>query len=68
MKACGRDDCGVSSGICEELTFGRGELDFNGYWEIPCRSCAEAFEKKNPDMACEYGVWPGEEEKEGEGK
>jgi len=43
----------------EELTFGRGELGDHGYWEIPCRSCAEAFERENPDMAKEYGVWPG---------
>ena len=59
MKTCGHEDCGVSSGICEELTFGRGELDDHGYWEFPCRPCAEAFEEKNPDMACEYGIWPG---------
>ena len=36
-SACGHEDCGVSSGICEELTFGRGEQpDYHGYWEIPC--------------------------------
>jgi hypothetical protein len=59
MNACGHEDCSVSSGICEELTFGRGELGVHGYWEIPCRSCAEVFEREHPDMASEYGVWPG---------
>jgi hypothetical protein len=57
-RACGHADCGTSSGICEELTFGYGELDFNGYWEFPCRTCATSFEEDRPDMAKEYGVWP----------
>jgi hypothetical protein len=26
---------GVSTGICESETYGYGELDHNGYWEIP---------------------------------
>ncbi len=58
VNACGHVDCGVSSGISEELTFGRGELDDHGYWEIPCRACAEAFERECPDMVKEYGTWP----------
>jgi len=39
--ACGRGDCGVSTGIHGGLTFGFGELDFNGYWEEECRPCTE---------------------------
>ncbi len=58
MNACGHADCGASSGICDELTFGRGELDDHGYWEIPCRACAEAFEREHPGTAKQYGVWP----------
>jgi hypothetical protein len=60
--ACGHSDCSISSGICEELTFGRGTLDRNGYWEIPCYPCAASFKQRNPDMAKEYGVWPEKEE------
>lgn len=59
-KACGHEDCSTSSGFSDELTFGRGELDDYGYWEIPCRPCAEAFERENPDMAKKYDVWPKE--------
>jgi hypothetical protein len=29
-------DCKVSTGICGCLTYGKGRLDFNGFWEIPC--------------------------------
>jgi len=57
-KACGNLECGVSSGIAEELTFGSGKLDFNGYWQHPCLPCAEAFMAAQPKMATEYGVWP----------
>jgi len=60
MKACGHEDCCASSGIAEELTFGRGVLGNLGYWEFPCRPCAAAFEREHPDMAKEYGVWPTE--------
>lgn len=57
-NACSHADCGVSSGICDELTFGRGELGDHGYWEIPCRVCAESFEREHPGTAKQYGVWP----------
>jgi hypothetical protein len=39
-RPCGRTDCRVSTGLAEELTFGRGKLDHNGYWEEPCDACA----------------------------
>jgi hypothetical protein len=68
MPKCNHKDCAVSSGYCEELTFGRNETQsdapFNGYWEIPCFDCAEEFAKNNPDMAKEYGIWPNENNKE----
>jgi hypothetical protein len=57
VRACGHN-CFVSSGICEEMTFGRGKLSDSGYWEIPCELCAAAFAKRNPDLASKYGVWP----------
>lgn len=54
-KACGHKDCKASMGICESITFGRGDLDEYGYWEIPCGPCARRFEQLHP----EYGVcWP----------
>lgn len=54
-NGCNNPDCKVSTGICEGLTFGSGELDDNGYWQIPCGKCARAWEKHHPeDGAC----WP----------
>jgi len=41
--------CYASSVICGQITFGRGRLDNNGYWEIPCRECAERFAETNPE-------------------
>ena len=55
MKACGNSDCCVSTGIHEGLTFGRGELDDLGYWEIPCGICAREWEEKYPEDA---PCWP----------
>lgn len=47
--------CRVSTGICERITFGGGELDDYGYWEFPCDECARRWEKEHP----EYGeAWP----------
>lgn len=54
-RPCGNDDCAVSTGICERLTFGHGDLDDLGYWEIPCEVCARDHERRHPeDGAC----WP----------
>jgi len=54
-RPCGHDDCSTSTGICDRLTFGRGELDEYGYWSIPCGICARDFERRSP----EYGeCWP----------
>jgi hypothetical protein len=53
--ACVHPDCGASTGFCDEPTFGRGELDDYGYWQIPCTQCARAWEAAHPeDGAC----WP----------
>jgi hypothetical protein len=54
-KPDGHEQCSVSTGICDRLTFGRGTLDSNGYWAIPCGECARNFENANP----KYGeCWP----------
>lgn len=44
-KGC-KGCCSASSGIHGGLTFGRGDLDFNGYWEFPCELCARKAEKR----------------------
>lgn len=28
--------CGTTTSVAETLEFGYGDLDFNGFWEIPC--------------------------------
>lgn len=56
MSACGNKDCGVSTGICDSLTFGSGYLDDHGYWNNPCWTCARDWEKNHPDEEC----WPFE--------
>ena len=54
---CKEENCSVSTGIGNELTFGKGELDYYGYWSIPCYLCARDWEKNHPeDGAC----WPFE--------
>lgn len=52
---CKDQTCSSSTGIHDELTFGKGKLADDGYWEIPCYECARAFEKLHPEyIAC----WP----------
>jgi len=57
-KACGNEECSVSSGIHndEGLTFGSGLLNYYGYWEFPCVICANAWKEKFP----ETDVWPSD--------
>lgn len=43
---CGRPECCSSTGICDNMTFGTGELDYYGYWEFPCKECEEAWRKR----------------------
>lgn len=64
MRACGRDDCATSTGIHEGLTFGRGDLDFNGFWEKPCAPCARDWERRHPEDA---PCWPFEGEEAARG-
>lgn len=55
LRPCGNVGCSVSTAIDDvTLTFGLGDLDEWGYWEIPCVVCAEAFLKHSPDQL----VWP----------
>lgn len=57
-RPCGNLDCSTSTSIDDvTLTFGRGNLDEHGYWEIPCGVCAEAYQKDFPD----HPVWPRKE-------
>lgn len=44
--ACSNTQCGASSAITEQMTFGTGYLDPNGYWEFPCRACAAAWDAR----------------------
>lgn len=39
LAFCGREECGVSTGIHGGLTFGTGNLDANGFWEFQCVPC-----------------------------
>lgn len=59
---CGDPDCCASTGIHDPktsklsgLTFGKGILDYDGYWEFPCLVCARAFETLHPEAA---PCWP----------
>jgi len=55
LPPCGNHECAVSTGICESLTYGSGELDPNGYWEFPCNTCARAAELRHPESG---SCWP----------
>jgi hypothetical protein len=46
--ACGNALCAKSTGIHDGITCGSGELEEFGYWEKPCRICAEAFDRDAP--------------------
>lgn len=49
--------CKISTGIHGGLTFGKGELDYVGYWQFPCNECAREHERLFPeDGKC----WPFE--------
>lgn len=49
--------CTWSTGIHEGLTVGQGDIDFNGFWEIPCYECARNHERKYPE---DGSIWPFE--------
>ncbi|MFW9871724.1 MAG: hypothetical protein ACFFG0_01390 [Candidatus Thorarchaeota archaeon] len=48
---CGRAGCKASSAIDESVTFGTGKLDFNGFWENPCKKCKDSWELENKIIA-----------------
>jgi hypothetical protein len=59
MKPCGNEECCCSTFIDDiTITYGRGELDTNGLWEIPCYICARAAEKRDNKSKNTY--WPFE--------
>lgn len=58
IRPCGNSNCAVSSGIHEGLMFGRGTLDFNGFWSKPCAICARTYEQLHPEAA---PCWPFED-------
>lgn len=49
-RYCGNEGCSASTGICDSITFGSGELSNNGYWERPCVICAA--------VAVRFGTYP----------
>lgn len=55
-RPCGHDDCSVSTGIHDGLTFGRGHLDENGFFDIPCATCARHAEARDGKPVGTY--WP----------
>ena len=59
-RPCGNPQCAVSSGIHEGLTFGSGDLCFNGFWSKPCAICARDYERRHPEEA---PCWPFEDDK-----
>jgi len=54
IPACGNPNCCASTTIADQASFGSGELDNNGYWEHPCKTCAKAFKVIYPEKK----VWP----------
>lgn len=58
MGKCEDPKCSVSTGIHEGPTFGKGDLDPNGYWEEPCEVCARNHDEFFPEALS----WPFKEE------
>ncbi len=55
--ACGKQDCGVSTGFHGGFTFGRGTLDDYGYWDTPCGLCARRYDAEHPEDP-DGPAWP----------
>ena len=49
QQACGNSKCRASTGIHDGMTFGSGKLDHYGYWQFPCRPCAEQWDKNKEE-------------------
>jgi hypothetical protein len=56
LRLCGNKDCAVSTTVLDCLSFGSGELDSNGFWEVPCAKCARAHEIFDKVQTGSY--WP----------
>jgi hypothetical protein len=52
---CGDPDCSASTSVLDFPTFGKGDLDYNGFWEHGCYECARAWERLHPEHA---PCWP----------
>lgn len=39
-------ECGYSTGIDDRLTAGQGNLDWAGFWSIPCPDCEMRMSEK----------------------
>lgn len=61
QRPCGDSTCACSSTIFDQVSFGRGGLDFNGFWNIPCVVCATDYKRRFPNES----VWPTTEDMEG---
>jgi len=65
-SGCGNPECSASTGYFSEyegwplsgLTFGSGRVDQYGYFEFPCSTCAQAFEKLHPEAT---PCWPNDD-------
>lgn len=51
LPACGDRDCCSSNDPFDQMTFGKGKLSFNGYWEFPCIPCAKEYVSEHPECA-----------------
>lgn len=49
MGKCGNPKCHSSTGIHDGMTFGSGRLDEHGFWEFPCRTCAEEHDLRREE-------------------
>lgn len=49
--------CKISTGIHDGLTFGSGQLDDYGYWQIPCYHCARQAEIRDGKKEGTYWPW-----------
>lgn len=56
-NGCNDPECGASTGLHEGVTFGKGFIFESGFFELPCRPCAKAWDELHPND--EFGpAWP----------
>jgi hypothetical protein len=61
-RPCGNRECTASTGLHDDLSFGSGYLDFSGYFEKPCATCARAWEVHDGKCIGTYAPFPAEAE------